>query len=212
MGNPDAKKILDAFSASRTAPFRDQCANDQQALKAYEWSLNAGQALLKPIGIVEVATRNAIDQALTRWWRTNEYEGAWTDAETTADGKALILAPFVHADEWRKRAKANKKHGAESISHNDIIAHTSLGTWRNMIDNPAALSPLAPEDPRQSQLVADRAKTGRSLRQPMERSGSPSVSCYSSDKEDAIGVIAARLHRSEADKDIIPAKSNMPLG
>lgn len=141
-----ATKILDMQSLRRTAPFRAICESDAGALAAYEWSLDLGQALLKPIGIMEVAVRNAVDGALFRWWNDQGYGGTWIDVRSE-EAPVSFLSPFVHASEWRSRARSSK-HGCEKeVTHDDVIAHTSLGTWRNMIGNPAAISSIPPAEP-----------------------------------------------------------------
>lgn len=142
-----ATRILDMQSKSRVASFREKCANDRSSLKAYEWSLTLGQALLKPIGITEIAVRNALDRELCAWWKAQGYNGTWLEADSP-ESSVPLLAPFVHAREWRKRAHSNK-HGDREMTHDDVIAHTSLGTWRNMIGNPASLSFEAPPGRRQ---------------------------------------------------------------
>lgn len=157
MDNVHISKILNLLSESRVSPFRLRHPEDKDTLKAYEWSLTLGQALLKPIGISEVAVRNALDRAICVWWDTQGYPGTWTDIRDI-EPPITFLAPFVHATEWRNRAKSNKPCADIEITHDDIIAHTSLGTWRNMIGNPAAIPSTAPEN-------SERALSWRAARQ-----------------------------------------------
>lgn len=140
-----ATKILAMQSACRTAPFRANFDNDLDALSAYEWSLDLGQTLLKPIGIIEVAIRNAVDSALSGWWRERGYDDTWIDVRSM-ETPVSFLSPFVHASEWRSRARANRRDCGRTVTHDDVIAHTSLGTWRNMIGNPVAIPHMPPED------------------------------------------------------------------
>lgn len=150
MNDFHTSKILDLLSESRMTSYRTTRPNDKDALEAYEWSLDLGQALLKPIGIVEVAVRNMLDKTISAWWGECGYPGTWIDAKDTG-GKSEILQPFVHASEWRKRAQSNKPDADADVTHDDIIAHTSLGTWRNMIGNPAAISTVAPKESKKAQ-------------------------------------------------------------
>lgn len=143
-------EVIAKLSEPRLAAFRGCCENDESILRAYGWSLDLGQVLLKPIGIVEVAVRNSVDKALEEWWEAEKYPNTWVDVDSLAEPVAF-LSPFVHASQWRKRAKSNKHDADKGVSHDDVIAHTSLGTWRNMIGNPAALASESPSDAEQAQ-------------------------------------------------------------
>lgn len=156
MEDATATKILNTLTEQRVAPFKAHFGTSQDALVAYEWSLSLGQALLKPIGIVEVSVRNAVDCSLSAWWHEQGREGTWID--TCDSGMPIpFLDPFVHAAEWRRRAKSNKRDREVTVTHDDVIAHTSLGTWRNMIGNPAAIPFESPSDPqRRSSWQATR--------------------------------------------------------
>lgn len=139
-------KILNLLSEHRTAPFRSLCESDEEALILYCRALRLGQTLLGPLGITEVTVRNALDRALSDWWKENSGQGTWIDA--SPENAPIFLSSFVHTNEWRKRAKSSKQNHNAKITHDDIIAHTSLGTWRNMIGNPAGLParlPLTPD-------------------------------------------------------------------
>lgn len=100
------------------------------------------QSLTKPIGITEVFLRNAIDESISIWWDERGHSPSWTDK--SAEGQEPILDALVHRDGWRKRAKGNVK--GRGVSHDDIIAHTSFSTWRNLIGNPSALAVHEPDD------------------------------------------------------------------
>ncbi len=97
---------------------------------------------MKPLSITEVVLRNAIDCALSDWWRSQGHDGAWTDA--SAFGCEPSLDVLVHRESWRRRAQQNV--AGRPVTHDDIIANTSFGTWRNFFGNPSAISANPPAD------------------------------------------------------------------
>ena len=142
------ENIFKVIGASRLNRLLLQSDTAEDALAAYEWELELGQALLKPIGITEVAVRNAIDLAICEWWRELGLAGSWTDSQHSPAG-AEPLQPFLHVEDWKRRARQNIHNSSNkprAITHDDIIAHTSLGTWKNIVGNPAAIKPKPPKD------------------------------------------------------------------
>lgn len=118
------------------------CSDIEEALVLYAWELKLGQALLKPIGITEVFMRNALDRAISDWWSDQGLPGNWTDPSAPIS----LVEPFAHRAEWRNRAASNLGTSIDLLTHDDVIAHTSFGSWRNMIGNPAAIGSAAPLD------------------------------------------------------------------
>ena len=137
------KDVLPLLGGPRVSIVLNAADNAEEALEACAWELDLGQALLKPIGLAEVIVRNSIDSAINQWWMAQDLENTWT---TCSDiySSAPVLAPFVHRTEWEKRAKQYLHEGQEVASHDDMISHATLGTWKNMVGNPAGLSPRAP--------------------------------------------------------------------
>ena len=135
------------FGTSRLSSFYDAGGNRERALEAYAWQLGLGQALLKPIGIGEVFLRNTMDDAICQWWQEQHLPGDWLDI----GNEEVIPEPlhsFSHVSQWRSRAAKNlKSHKTRTqIDHDDVIAHTMLGTWRNMIGNPTVINIRPPDD------------------------------------------------------------------
>lgn len=123
-------------------------ASHEDVLEQYRRELQLRQILIKPITLVEVILRNSIDIALSAWWENAGLGGTWTDSPA----EEKTLSPFLHTSEWRKRASSNKSSCADAITHSDLIAHASFGSWRNMIGNPASRSLRKPEDATSSMM------------------------------------------------------------
>ena len=111
--------------------------NRTLAIQAFEWEIKVRKALLAPTEITEITLRNAIDKAIDSWWNEKNLPRTWTDTPLPIEAESLM--PFVHSESWKKRAKSNLPKGRQ-INHEDLIAHTSFGTWKNMIGNPLSLN------------------------------------------------------------------------
>lgn len=136
------KHVLDSLGALRMGRYTSPSNNIHESLRAYEWGLSLNQALVKPLDITEIALRNAIDRALTEWWRSQGHLGSWTDDAST--GMEPTLDALVHRGDWKRRAQQNVV--GRAVIHDDIIANTSFGTWRNIIGNPSSISSKPPSD------------------------------------------------------------------
>lgn len=121
------KARIDSLMAS-------QCAFDP--LELYLWELSLRQALIKPLALVEVILRNALDRALSEWWDAQGFVGRWTNQSESE----TLLTPFLAVPEWKRRARADQMGNRQVITHDDIIAHAPFGAWRNMIGNPVSVS------------------------------------------------------------------------
>lgn len=135
-------KIIESLSDARMKKYIRRNTDLATSLRAYEWGLSLDQALIKPLNITEVALRNAIDRALCAWWRSEGHAGSWTDIR--ADGFEPVLDALVHRKDWRGRAQQNVV--GRTVTHDDIIANTSFGTWRNLIGNPSSIRSVPPAD------------------------------------------------------------------
>lgn len=128
----------------RLASLADENGDIDSALLAFQWEMDARRTLLAPAGIAEIALRNAIDQEISNWWHNNSFPGTWTDKNIPPE--ATILKPFVHPTGWEKRASKNLSSKNRPVNHCDLIAHTSFGTWKNMIGNPIAINKNPPTE------------------------------------------------------------------
>ncbi|BDR53257.1 hypothetical protein KIM372_11640 [Bombiscardovia nodaiensis] len=159
LGSDEAFRL---FGRARLQVFLRKENNLQKALQAYSRQLHLGQVLLKPIGITEVFIRNAVDTSICEWWKTQQLPGDWLDdwGNVSVPG---TLPSFCHIPSWRRRAAANcQSHRFQGeLSHDDVLAHMMLGTWRNMIGNPLGISAKAPADPQQLDSWKSQCKTDR---------------------------------------------------
>lgn len=128
----------------RLASLADENGDIDSALLAFQWEMDARRTLLAPAGIAEIALRNAIDQEISNWWHNNSFPGTWTDKNIPPE--ATILKPFVHPTGWEKRASKNLSGKNRPVNDCDLIAHTSFGTWKNMIGNPIAINKNPPTE------------------------------------------------------------------
>lgn len=134
--------IYRLLSHSRLSPFLREEGDYHSAIIAYQWQMRAQQGLLKPISVTEVTVRNAIDAAIQGWWQEQGFKGDWTDRATECP---YPLSVFAHVDGWKSRAAHRMGCRVEDVQHDDIIAHIGLGTWRNMVGNPTAVSNSKPK-------------------------------------------------------------------
>lgn len=106
------------------------------ALALYEWNLRLGAALMRDIAHVEVAVRNAYDEAITTHRQGGRH---WL-----LDPASPVLAPL-----WRTRhggrtdvnarnrttvADAVRRCGGASAKPGEVIAELSFGFWRHCTD------------------------------------------------------------------------------
>ena len=144
---PAEEDVCRMLGSARLTAFRPENGDAAKTLDAYRWQMRLEQALLKPIGITEVFLRNALDESICRWWQSQGLPGDWLDGNPGLDVPEPLQS-FMRVRSWRGRATTNlKTHKTkEQISHDDVIAHMMLGTWRNMIGNPASISRTPPGD------------------------------------------------------------------
>lgn len=145
--------VIDALSPKRLNRYAAPDGSPEKTLRAYTWALSLRQALLKPLDITEVMLRNTLDYALREWWTARGHRGCWTDEK--AAGEEPVLDALVHRKDWKRRARQYVFD--RTVTHDDIIAHTSFGTWRNIIGNPAAI-PSARQDSKESRDSRRAAK------------------------------------------------------
>lgn len=143
-GIDNTSQVARALGEKRLQPLSRDKVDMESAIEAYSWEMKLGQGLLKPISVVEVTLRNAIDQAIQQWWESMGLSGCWTDSPLPKE--ASVLSPLVHVSDWRRRAEQNLRNSNRAITHDDLIAHTSFGTWKNIIGNPASIAHVPPID------------------------------------------------------------------
>ena len=151
---------IELLGRQKILALSNNCGKTETGLVAFRWEMGVRCAFLPAIGIAEIVLRNAMDKEICSWWRLKGYEGSWTD-DFLPDA-ASALRPFVHLAEWKKRTGRNISRKDGSITHDDLIAHTSFGTWKNMIGNPSGIPREAP--PEKSRYISWEALRRRDAR------------------------------------------------
>ncbi len=142
------QEIHDYLGEARLKALADDLtANSAYAMALYLWEQSLRQTLLKPLMLTEVIVRNSLDKALMEWWSASGHEGAWT----AGGAESTELTPFLSVEKWAKRARADFENKERIPSHDDLIAHASFGTWRNMIGNPLAVIQARSENANEKQ-------------------------------------------------------------
>ncbi|MBA4607741.1 hypothetical protein H1W00_04555 [Aeromicrobium sp. Marseille-Q0843] len=94
-----------------------------EAIRLYEWNVEASASLMATTGMVEVIVRNALDERLAEWAAARG-KGPWFD-----------LAPLDQRgrrDIVKARERASKR-GREPVVHGKVVAELSFGFWRYLV-------------------------------------------------------------------------------
>lgn len=125
------------LSTPRFARYLNESSGDRvRALALYEWNLRLGAALMRDIAHVEVAVRNAYDEAITTHWQGGRH---WL-----LDPASPVLAPLWRTRHGRRAdvnarnrttvADAVRRCGGASAKPGEVIAELSFGFWRHCTD------------------------------------------------------------------------------
>lgn len=145
-----AKKTISvSLGAPRLAPYLSACQNNLgQATELYEWNLQLGAAFQEITMILEVAVRNAIDEQLKPWNKTQSLNARNPGAHFTDEWIAHPAIPLhglmsahsknAHSYAQTARGKRAPHHPRKRapISHDDLLAQLSFGTWPSILPNP----------------------------------------------------------------------------
>jgi hypothetical protein len=114
------------FSAERLSTYIAHCAGDfAAAVEMYRWNAAITAAFWEPIGHLEVALRNTLDDRLAARHRRHGWPGSWLDdpAGELPDRARLDIAGA--RDRVRQKGK--------SASDGQTISELSFGFWRFLI-------------------------------------------------------------------------------
>lgn len=132
--------IADLITFARLAPYLDATGGDlPAALRLYRWNIEMSGAVYKMLHVVEIVLRNTIDAQLRSWNSTqvDKETGHAHSADWTLDPARLLqrLAgrDLVKARQRAMRAAAECSTGSRRMTHDDVIAQLSLGTWRFLL-------------------------------------------------------------------------------
>ena len=99
--------------------------DDELAQRLYTYNVQLSAALYGPMHMVEVALRNACDQALTQ-----RHGAPWLDNAT------VLTAPHQHASIATARQKLTRDRKAET--HGRLVAELNFGFWTSLFDRSGA--------------------------------------------------------------------------
>lgn len=117
----DTEVMLQLLSEERMGTYLTAAnGNLDDAFALYNRNIEIAAALQGMTAMVEVVTRNAIDQALTEWNKRKQPDTDWFDLEVL-DGRAKKDIATA-----RQRALRSGK----SETHSKVLAELSFGFWR----------------------------------------------------------------------------------
>lgn len=109
----------------------------ERALALYEWNVSASAAVYEVLHRFEVGLRNAIDPRLCAWNATqvDPSTGVRHGEDWLIDPSRLLgrLAEKAIRDATPRAQRAVGPRRARAVLHDDVLAATSLGTWRYLL-------------------------------------------------------------------------------
>jgi hypothetical protein len=134
------------------APYLAVTSTPEAALDLYRWNARMAGAMHEALGIAEVMLRNAIDRELQTWnagkppahgtvyttdWAANPAQPLWGILNPRRSGGAArhstFATAFARAEKDRDlRTTSHVRHGAP-ITHDDVVAHITFGTWNVLL-------------------------------------------------------------------------------
>jgi hypothetical protein len=127
------------ITAVRLAPYLAETAGDHaRALALYEWNIATSAAVYEALHRFEVGLRNAMDPHLCAWNASQRDAGSGRSYGTDwlLDPSPLLARLAKRAiDDATPRARrtAARRAASPTVLHADVLAATSLGTWRYLL-------------------------------------------------------------------------------
>ncbi len=119
----DLKRL---FSAERLSTYIDHCGGDfAEAVEMYRWNSAITAAFWEPVGHLEVALRNTLDDRLATRHRRLERSGFWLNDPAQELGSRARLDIASARDRVRQKGKR--------ASDGQTISELSFGFWRFLI-------------------------------------------------------------------------------
>lgn len=142
---PDWDVFHGYISPPRLGPYLDATGgNRKHAIQLYHWNIGLSGAVYESLHFFEVVLRNAMDAQLCAWNATqSEHSSGRTHGKDWLTDPSRLLFKLTQGgkdieDATRRAAKATKWRTVP-MSHADVLAQMSFGTWRFLLpDNTAA--------------------------------------------------------------------------
>ena len=153
MKSSDRGRVIEALGAARMSPYLTAAGgNKKEALALYRWSVELTAAIQETLGITEVILRNAIDNQLQTW--NEKTLSSDQENQNGEDGTAswLLDAPAAplrsltqgkrmdalsRAEKSAKRRPLDHPRHGQPVTHDDVLAHTMFGMWKDILPNHA---------------------------------------------------------------------------
>ncbi|RFA10824.1 hypothetical protein B7R54_17630 [Subtercola boreus] len=126
------------LSAARMRPYLTETGDHRKnALALYRWNMAIAGAFYQGLHVFEIALRNSVDVQLRIWNATQSDNGGHRFDSEWCKRPSDLLVRLIGGDlgAARERAAVALKATGKSrnINHDDIVAQTSLGTWRFLL-------------------------------------------------------------------------------
>lgn len=124
---PVHDEMIRLLSVPRLGTYSAACGGDvKKALELYRWNLDASMAFFEAIHYFEVAFRNTIDTALTRWIDTTGDKGLpWFDSSN-----ARLTGTTRHKI---SEAKGRVTRAGHNVTRGRVVAELTLGFWSKLL-------------------------------------------------------------------------------
>jgi len=120
----------------RFARYVRDCGGDRDlAHDLYLWNIQASGAVYEAVHVVEVLVRNALDRQLRTWNAGLGFGPEWLLAPNAYLSRLLKDGP--HAQAVARASKVAEEKG-RPMSHDDVLAQMSLGSWRYLLPSRAS--------------------------------------------------------------------------
>jgi len=132
------RTVVGAISAPRLGPYLAVAGgNTREALRLYQWNIDLSGAVYEALHVFEVFLRNGIDQRLSEWnaAQTDRTARRQHEPEWLLD-PARLLRRLVGENITRATEQARialRGHNGRTVTHPDIVAQLSFGTWRYLL-------------------------------------------------------------------------------
>lgn len=122
----DYVDLVPFVTAERLGSYVRATSSDiRSAFALYEWNMRAAASIVELSSIVEVVTRNAIDEQLRDWSHARRGGTSW-----------LASAPLDHrgTEDIRKARERATRRGKRPEVHGRVVAELTLGFWRYLTE------------------------------------------------------------------------------
>lgn len=144
MKGSNRKKVIEYLGGSRIEPYLGETGeNEKKALALYRWSVTLAASIQEVLGLTEVFLRNSIDVQLQKWNREKlgKFSASWLLEDPAKPLLGLIkdkrkAAKTRAQNSAERRPTSHFRHG-EAIIHDDVLAHTMFGMWKDILPNHA---------------------------------------------------------------------------